>query len=170
MILHNNPNDWSCLPTAFAMAIDMDPESFIKQIGHDGSAEPYPKSDFKAGFHEQECIEVALRFGYTCTPIEIGPTISPYLDGHDARKVFFVSAPEDNWARLRRHMRGSDGVLTGQYITAAKTVGHAVAWDHATKTIYDPNFGGVRYPFPEGCGHGFTPGCFWKVQHVSVHG
>ena len=166
MILHGNLNTWSCLPTAFAMVIKLNPQEFIEQIGHDGSAEPYRDSDFKAGFHEQECIEVALRYNYTCTPIEFGPTISPYLDGHDARKVFFVSGPEDNWARLQRHMQGSDGVLTGTY----KTLGHAVAWDRATRMIYDPNFGGLIYPFEDAYKFGFIPGCFWKVQYVNVHG
>jgi hypothetical protein len=169
MILHGNPNDWSCLPTAFAMVLGMDPAAFIKQIGHDGGDEPYQEAGLKMGFHQQECIEVAQRLGFACTPIEIGPTISPHLDGHDARKVYFIGGLEGNWERLHRHMQEEDGVLTGMYMTAAKTLGHAVAWDHTTKTIYDPNFNGQVYDFDAAPVFGFTPGCFWKVQNV-LHG
>jgi hypothetical protein len=104
--------------------------------------------------------------GYSCTPVEIGPTISPYLDGYDARKIYFSGGVGSNWLRLRSHMGEADGVLTGLY----KATGHAVAWDHRTKTIYDPNFSGQVYELADAPVFGFTPRCFWKVQNVAVHG
>lgn len=162
MILHRNPNDWSCLPTAFAMAIDHTPEWFIEEIGHDGSDEPYAKPGLKAGFHEQECIEVLQRWGYACTPIEIGPMISPHHDLHDARHIYFGSEMTANWERLLRHLKGAQGVLTGVY----KNTGHAVAWDGAE--IYDPMW--RCYLLEDAHKHGYTPICFWKVQDVKVHG
>jgi len=171
MILHGNPNNWSCLPAAFAMVLGMDPEEFIKQIGHDGSDEPYRRESLKAGFHEQECIEVLQRWGYACTPIEIMPRISPHSDGWDARSIFFGGGgTQDNWDRLLYHLEYYCGVLTGLYTPPARAeVGHAVAWDFDTRMIYDPIAGGLIYSLEDAHKYGFTPGCFWKVQNV-IHG
>jgi hypothetical protein len=170
MILHGNPNNWSCLPTAFAMVIGRHPDWFIQTIGHDGSAEPYKDKSFKAGFHAQECIEVLEDLSYSCTPIEIVPQISPHADGHDARAIFFGDEEQGNWDRLLRHLEKSSGVLTGMYDAARGPVGHAVAWDCDTWTIYDPIAGGRVYTLDEAVAYRFTLGCFWKVQNVKVHG
>lgn len=169
MILRRNINDWSCLPTAFAMAIDVSPEWLVQEIGHSGDDEPYGYPGLKAGFHEQECIEVLLRHGYACTPIEVGPTISPNLDKQKIRRIYFGGGLGGNWARLLRHMAGTCGVLTGTHMKS-KTAwprGHAVAWDG--EVIHD-SIGPRCYPFEDAVKYGFTPGCFWKVQYVKVHG
>ncbi len=170
MILHGNPNNWSCLPAAFAMVIGRTPEWMIKEIGHDGSDEPYAETGLKAGFHEQECIEVLQRLGYACTPIEIGPMISPHHDMRDARRIYFGSDLSANWVRLLRHLKGTRGVLTGIYTklnNPTKVTGHAVAWDGVE--IHDP-IGPRIYPLEDAHKYGFTPRCFWKVQDVKVHG
>lgn len=170
MILHRNPNNWSCLPTAFAMVIDKTPEWMIEQIGHDGSDEPYQAPWLKAGFHEQECVEVVQLLGYACTPIEALPTIAPALDGREVRPVYFGGAPVGNWERFLRHLSGTCGVLTGTYTKPGEpncVRGHAVAWDGSM--VHDP-IGPRCYPFEEAAKYGFTPGCFWKVQDVKVHG
>lgn len=175
MILRRNPNGWSCLPTAFAMVMNLEPKVVIWYIGHDGSDEPYDREGLKAGFHEQECIEVASRFGYACTPIEAVPTISPYLGlgTQDARSIYFGKELADNWVRFLRHLDGTCGVLTGTYTfpgDSAPIRGHAVAWDGVTtQKIHDP-IGPRCYPFEDAAKYGFTPGCFWKVQYVKVHG
>ena len=168
MIVHPNPNNWSCLPTAFAMAIGWPTDRIIQEIGHDGSDELYHAKGVKAGFHEQECIEVLQKFGYACTPIEIVPCISPNTDLSDYRLVYFGDGLTSNVARLKRHLEDSHGVLTGIYTKNDKVTGHAVAWDGTM--IYDPNFGGRIYTFDDSSKHGFTPRCYWKVQHVNVHG
>lgn len=173
MILRRSPNGWSCLPTAFAMAMDLEPCDVIRHIGHDGSNEPYKEGSFKAGFHEQECIEVAQRLGFVCTPIEAVPTISPHLDGRDARPIYFGDELADNWTRFLRHLDGTCGVFTGTYTLPGESTpfqGHAVAWDGVTtRKIHDSK--GLRcYPLEKAAKYGFTPGCFWKVQYVKVHG
>jgi hypothetical protein len=158
------------------MVLDLEPKDVITLVGHDGSDEPYKETGRKAGFHEQECIEVAARLGYACTPIEAVPTISPYVNlGHaDPRPIYFDGGLAGNRARLLHHMDGTCGVLTGTYTNRPgdpySVRGHAVAWDGiTTQKIHDP-LGPRCYPFAEADKYGFTPGCFWKVQHVQVHG
>lgn len=162
MKLQVNPNGWSCLPTAFAMALDRPVTWFIAQIGHPGGEEPYDVPGLKAGFHEQECIEVVQGMGFACTPIELGPTISPYSDGRKARPIYFGLGIDDNWHRLLTHMKEARGVITGVY--APKKMGHAVAWSQ--DMIYDSNHGGQIYLLTEAYNHGFIPRCFWKIQRV----
>jgi hypothetical protein len=151
------------------MVVDMPVSRFIQQIGHPGAEEPYDIKGLKAGFHEQECIDVIQRLGYACTPIEIVPTISPHPDGRDGRPIFFGLGESDNWERLLRHMADTSGVLTGIYKKLdrpTQVIGHAVAWDHVEKKIYDPNFKGQIYAFTESYNYGFVPRCFWKLQRV----
>lgn len=164
-------NGWSCLPCAFAMVLDLSVEELIKMLGHDGSAEPYPAyPGQKAGFHEQECIEVAQQLGYACTPIEIVPQIMP-MPGGPMRPIWFstsdASFEEANWQRFIRHLNGSRGVLTGvkQHINSSKVLGHAVAWDG--ENIYDPQGDGFLYHIDEASDFGFTPRNYWKIQEVT---
>jgi hypothetical protein len=153
------------------MVLDLSVEEFIKMIGHDGSAEPYPAyPGQKAGFHEQECIEVVQQLGYACTPIEIVPQIMP-MQGGPTRPIWFpmdrVDDPEGaNWQRFLRHLDGSYGVLTGvrQRINSVKSLGHAVAWDgHG---VYDPQGDGFLYNIDEASDFGFIPRNYWKIQEV----
>jgi hypothetical protein len=167
MKLQVNPNGWSCLPTAFAMAVDKPVTWFIEQIGHPGAEEPYDKPGLKAGFHEQECIEVLQGMGFACTPIELVPTISPYTDGRSSRPIYFGLGIDDNWHRMLTHMEKVNGVLTGIYrrsSPASPDIGHAVAWDG--QRIYDSNHGGQIYSMIDAYNHGFIPRCFWKIQRV----
>ena len=163
-------NGWSCLPCSFAMVLDLSVEEFIKMLGHDGSAEPYPAyPGQKAGFHEQECIEVAQQLGYACTPIEIVPQMMP-MPGGPIRPIWFPGAgdPEGaNWQRFLRHLNGSRGVLTGvkQRTNSVKRLGHAVAWDGSY--VYDPQGEGFLYRIDEASDFGFTPRNYWKIQEVT---
>jgi len=168
MKIQTNPNYWSCLPTAFAMVVNKPVVWFIRQIGHPGAEEPYGVKGLKAGFHEQECIDVVQELGFSCTPIEIHPTISPHPDGKDARPIFFGNNEAANWDRLLKHLYQTRGVLTGIYRKPSqpeKIIGHAVAWDNADRQVYDPNQGRV-YQLSEAYNYGFIPRCFWKVQKV----
>jgi len=165
MKIQTNPNGWSCLPTAFAMVAGISVTEFIKAVGHDGGAEPYELPGVKAGFHEQECIEVILSLGYSCTPIEFIPRISARLDGTDVRSILFGAEPRDNWRRFVRHLTQGPGVITGYYCGKPPVRGHAVAWDSKDGKVYDPR-GGRRYSLESVRDYSFIPRCFWKVQKV----
>lgn len=64
MILQISPNAWSCLPTAFAMCLDVPTQKVIEAIGHDGSEvifEDYPDPMCRRGFHTSELMDYCLR-------------------------------------------------------------------------------------------------------------
>jgi hypothetical protein len=152
------------------MVLDLSVEEFTELIGHDGSAEPYVNlPGQKAGFHEQECIEVAQQLGYACTPIEIVPQMMP-MPGGPVRPIWFPGTEEDreenNWRRFIRHLTNTYGVITGmrQRINNGGMVGHAVAWDG--ENIYDPQGVGFLYYINEASDFGFTPRTYWKIQEV----
>ena len=131
---------------------------FVDLIGHDGSALPY-KSNFRAGFHSQECIEAAYKLGFTCTPIELFPQITP--DGVEERTICFENM--DNWDRFLLHLRVcKTGVLEGVSQKNKKTIGHAVAWDGCL--IYDPR--GLTYSFSEHLYNNFVPRLLWKIARA----
>lgn len=165
-------NSWSCLPCSFAMVLNIPVKKFIRMIGHDGSDEPYELfPGQKAGFHEQECIEVLQRLGYACTVIEIVPQLMPGPGG-PVRPIWFPSKkltgdPEDwNWERFIHHLKGTRGVITGakKRIDSDEWLGHAVAWDGL---IHDSQGRGFTYPIEKAHDYGFTPRNYWKVQEIT---
>lgn len=165
-------NGWSCLPCSFAMAINMPVEDFIELIGHDGSEEVYEKlPGVKAGFHEQECIEVVQQLGYSCTPIEIVPQMMP-VPGGPVRPIWFwpeklTANPEDwNWQRFTKHLKDSRGVITGmkENISTQEFIGHAVAVCNGT--VYDPQGRGFIYPIDDAHNYGFRIRAYWKIQET----
>lgn len=164
-------NGWSCLPCSFAIALNIPVSEFINMLGHDGSEEVYEElPGVKAGFHEQECIEVVQNLGYACTPIEIVPQMMPKPNG-PVRPVWFrpeqlTADPEDwNWQRFKRHLEGTRGVITGakKRINSDEIIGHAVAW---YEQIYDPQGRGFIYPLNEMDDYGFLPRVYWKIQET----
>jgi len=124
----------------------------------------------KAGFHEQECIEVVQRLGYACTPIEIVPQMMPVPNG-PVRPIWFwpeqlTGDPEEwNWQRFNQHLKNSKGVITGTVkCTGVHSVlGHAVAWN---EIVYDVRKGGLLYSIIMADYYGFTPRTYWKIQEV----
>ena len=141
-----SPNRWSCLPTAFAIALGVSVREVIERIGHDGSEVAFPglpEPERRRGFHIQECIDVAIALGVSVTPIEAFPRHSPTV-GMDPIVIRF---PEGNEARFRRTIETTRGVLTGRGLRSR----HAVAYDH--RLIIDPNgqtlsHGCFPTPFP----------------------
>jgi len=76
MKLIKQPNSWSCLLTAFAMATESTPEDLIAMIGHDGSEIIWP--DLPEGyqhraFHPEELFECALDLGFKVFTVEARP-------------------------------------------------------------------------------------------------
>jgi hypothetical protein len=154
------------------MAIDIPVAEFIEDIGHDGGAEPYSSLDTKAGFHEQECIDVLQRRGFACTPVEIVPQMVPFERG-PARQIWFGGqrpglSPEDcNWERFLTHLQGTCGVLTGvkKKINSNSFIGHAVAWFDGM--IHDPQGSGYIYSIDDAPNYGYIPRAYWKIQEVT---
>jgi len=123
--LQQQPNGWSCLPTAFAMAFNIPVKEFIEHIGHDGSEILYPDNFDpyrRKSFHIQEMITLALQSDYSVTELQRKPASS--VGG------FIHCLPElDMGPYLQRYT----GVLTGTHTG----IPHAVYWDGTY--ILDPD-------------------------------
>lgn len=131
MKLQKQPNNWSCVPTAFAMVLDIPVEEIILKIGHDGSRityPTYPEPNCRLGFSPHELFTVCLELGYACTPI-----MKEYPLGIDDG-VPVVRAP----FIMDELMRTYSGVLCG---LTPRENRHAVAWDRSM--IFDP--AGIKY-------------------------
>ena len=114
-----SPNEWSCLPTAFAVCCDVEVAEFIEEIGHDGSDvifDGVPDPYCRRSFHVEECLRVALDRGWA------GVEFSPYLASLCPKTGQFATFDHNetiDWV-LRRQ-----GVILGQ--EEGKTP-HAVAF------------------------------------------
>jgi hypothetical protein len=160
------PFRWACGVTAFAMAIDLPVNQFVDEIGHDGSeviCPSLPEPSGRRGFHEQECITVALNHGFACTLIEALPA-SLFANGHKQVVLFPHDAATlgGNRDRFTRYIRNSRGVLTGK----TRQARHAVAFDHGL--VIDPD-NGSTFPFSfEACeSRGFFPSTLWRVDRIT---
>jgi hypothetical protein len=161
MRLQRQPNRWSCLPTAFAMALDIPVKEFLHRVGHDGSRIAFPTESEPAcrrGFHVQECIDVAVRLGYGVTPIELFPRHAPSLTVPPITITFGNEL--SNERRFARFIDAGRGVITG----LSRNHGHAVAYERGD--IYDPAGHVYRYSLFTCESHGFIGNCLWNVQPV----
>ena len=73
------PNNWSCLPSAFAMCMGTTLQMMCKLIGHDGSAiawPGYPGPLDRRGFHIQEILHACHKLNYSVMPVQLNPTLS----------------------------------------------------------------------------------------------
>jgi hypothetical protein len=152
--LQRSPNGWSCLPTSFAMVLDLPVGRIIELLGHDGSeivwpgeAEPY----CRRSFHIQELVYLSWVLGYTVTEFEALPLSKGQPDAEPAALQMPVSAE----VRMSSVMRGQLGVLAGR---ARSGMRHAVAWDGFD--CYDPN--GTTYGIDQ-----FTLQAFWAIKSAS---
>jgi hypothetical protein len=133
MQIQRSPNWWSCLPTAFAITLDIPVRTLIGEIGHDGSelifpnlSEPYSRR----GFHIQELIAPCLVRGNALLIVEAVPVVG----NPESNEVVPITFKEENMLRLMKFMAEFIGVVAGEN---EHGVPHAVAWD--TKFMYDPN-------------------------------
>ena len=128
MNAQKNPNAWSCLPTAFAIALSVEVENLIAQIGHDGSEITHaglPEPLRRRGFHPQECIEVCLRDAIAVTQIDAVPSAVPIHSPQPEPKIFSTITGETNQNRFLRHLFHSYGVIDCRTQTG---IGHALAY------------------------------------------
>ena len=125
------PNRWSCLPTAFAIALDVRAGMLIKWLGHDGSRVVRPElaaPECYLGFHIQELIGYAWYMGHATTPFEANPRSTV---GGEPHRIEFANG---NDTRILTALYANLGVLTGQSVATGSH--HAVAWDG--ERIYNP--------------------------------
>lgn len=129
MNLQKQSNKWSCLPTAFAMALNLPVEDVILIIGHDGSDKLFPSQEepyCRRSFHIQELIDVSLKHGYSVTEI----LLHSYLEVMDE----IIDVQEFGKERMVDYLKNYTGVLIGRQDNGTP---HAVAWDGVD--ILDPN-------------------------------
>ena len=112
------PNRWTCLPTSFAMVLDVPFDLLLQDLGHDGSAiidsskpEPYNRQ----GFAPEEFVRVCYKYGYWCVPVY------------------------DNVEWIDFMLKTYTGVVCGELTPGCP---HAMAWDRIS--LYDPK--GFVYP------------------------
>jgi hypothetical protein len=157
MQLQIKPTRWTCVATAFAMALDVPVQAVFDEIGHDGSdilfadlQEPMRRR----GHHIQECIWAALRLGHSVTPVELVPQIAS-----DAGAFPLL---DNCWPRFLSYLDRFQGVITGRN----SRCWHAVAFNRGH--IYDPD--GAEYPFsPAACeSRGFYCHCLWIVDRMET--
>lgn len=119
-----SPNWYSCLPTAFAVALGIPVRDLLVELGHDGSqivfsAEPEPLC--RRAFHVQEFLGPCLRRGYVPLLVEAAPAI----ESSDGEK-FVVAFTNTHIERLTAYMEAYAGVVIGD---KPNGTGHALAWD-----------------------------------------
>lgn len=145
-----------CTILSVAMVLDVPAADLMAEIGHDGEAMAGDEwTGIRRGYHVQELIDLCLKRGYACTPIEVMPVSMDasgrhwrghHLDDHDLQNRFFDALVE------------SRGVIEGDYCGRP----HMVAYDHGH--IYDPK--GFDYLFEDFRIYNFEPVCAWRVDVI----
>lgn len=124
-----NPNNWSCLLAAAAMALHCEMDSIINFLGHDGS-EQAPNGD-RRGFHLQEIARFAWeRLSLCLCPIERDYGIQT-PGGH----IFAIHEA----AYFDSRIMDEEAILEGRTFRC----GHACYWDgHQVvdpRGVYNPD-------------------------------
>lgn len=164
MKLQKQPTRWSCAPTAFAMAMDLDVAYLMEVVGHDGGEIIFPdlpEPMCRRGFHVSELTNAALLLGYSATPVELFPSVqSTPLPSHPSRD-FTIEYMAGNWTTFQHHIRVSAGVLECRTIGAAQ---HAVAY--STGMIFNPS--GIIFPYSrDNCeSRGLFTFRLWRIESL----
>lgn len=134
MKLQVSPNNWTCMATATAMALDKPLYEVIEGLGHSGSESVWPPewNHLPAGYHIHEIIDyVWMQHAKPVTPFVRRPMVTPAYDCPD--QVAKFAREPDLEKRFKHRIAGRVGIMTG---VISKGRGHAVAWDG--RNIYDP--------------------------------
>jgi len=145
MLSVTNPNKWSCLPAAFAAALEVDITTILGILGHDGSEITHPDFDdplCRRGFHPQELIKMCLQDGMLVTRVELLPCAVPIVDS--LPKYFDIGG----WDWFKEQMFNTTGVLECRTATCT---GHAMAYEgHGSfAMVCDPATTEVPFTFHE---------------------
>jgi hypothetical protein len=164
------PSKGLCLPTSFAMALDVPVADILKQLsGWTLPAFPgLPEPLCWRGVHIQECIRIAQSMGFAVTPRELYPQVAPPRPTGPNGETYedYPVALGDNWLTFCDVILLSRGVVTGvKAVPFLGVVGHAVAYGDGY--LYDPN--GYEYLFSqENCeASNFFPQIAWRVDRIA---
>ncbi len=149
-------NPWSCMGVSFSRAIGIEFADFVKCVGHSGAGEANHN-----GFHPQECIDVALHYGFSCTPIQL---FAGMIYGPGQPPVVLWSK-EEATRRFEKYVNSTKrGVFEGIRLKEGnKGIGHAVALIDGM--IYDNE---TKYPVAECTAHNFHPQTLWIIKNEQV--
>jgi hypothetical protein len=148
--LQKQPNEWSCLPTAFAMVLDIPVAKIFETLDHDGSEVIFPDEPepyCRRSFHIQEMIDVCMLRNIGVVAVELHPVSE--AQGHQYK------VPVSN-RRLDYYIVNYNGVLVG---VGSSGKPHAVAWNG--DKIYDPN--GTTYGITD-----FTIDTFYLTVNFNI--
>lgn len=121
------------------MALDIPVDDAVDFIGHDGSDVVFPEltePKCRRGFHSQELVELAIRYGIFPTPFQVLPTLRSEC-GQFSHAMYPYTIPR--FALFQGIIESTRGVLEGTGITCH----HAVAYDRGK--IFDPD--GQEFPY-----------------------
>lgn len=118
-----SPNWYTCLPTAFAVALGVPVRDLFRELGHDGSEIVFPQEPeplCRRAFHAQEFFGPCLRRGYAPVHVEAVPITE--ANG----EKFVVAFTNTHIERLTAYMETYSGVVIGDKPNGTC---HALAWD-----------------------------------------
>lgn len=139
MKIQKQPNPYSCLATAIAIAADIDIENMIRELGHDGSEIIFPNAPEPSnhrGFHPQEFPRILRRRSLAMMEMSnfltIGSPFSsiPYTIQRYQNQATWIHE------ELDYYFRRFPCVLCG---TLDNNKRHAVVMDPLSRSIFDPN-------------------------------
>jgi len=125
MELVKQPNRWSCVGAAFAMALGISMEEVIDLVGHDGSERinDKPEPHCYMGFHPEEFTLLAkIKYGANIVWVQPNPG---WADNR------LLKSTEKRMSKAISLF--PNGVLTGRFSSGTH---HAIAWDG--KRFFDP--------------------------------
>lgn len=121
MYKQRQSNNWSCLPTAFAIILDKPVQDVFDFLGHDGSEilwRDLPEPLCRRSFHIQEMYDYAIARDHMVMPIELMSGIQP------ANTCIPFILPGQRLHRVHGYLDNFDAVITGTFNGNR----HAVAW------------------------------------------
>ena len=127
------PNEWSCLPTSFAICLGVPVHDIFDWVGHDGSEIIYqgvPEPYCRRSFHPQEIFDYCY-FKHNIAIMQIERNIQ--LINASSEVVYSVPLNE---RRINKYLRSIKLLVASGQVKSNKKW-HAVA--KVKDTIYDPN-------------------------------
>jgi len=132
MLKQKQPNGWSCLPTSFAMCLDISVEDIFNWLEHDGSQIVFPErvEPFnRRAFHPQELIDYSLLI-CNIPVIQIDKRLQVININEDVYNLPYKET------RISSYLHNFNNVVLSGYFPESRRW-HAVAC--CDKTIHDPN-------------------------------